>query len=331
MQKNHTHPTHKRLLGPNGNLWMKKTNQEAISLKRYVVVGACSGEQVKRDLCCNPKKWQETLFQKEIQTGSCFFGLNERLWSCPTSLPPQRYLVDEIGTGDVTLRRSTSNSSKNLCGYSMLWCSEFCWFAEFWQKSDTVVIPKIQSGFSQGWQLSWIEGVFISGWQLKAVSSDKQASGTIDDHLHCGSRFCCILHARANKIVPIYFVSFHHRKKSATWRLIPASITEGGHWNLLGAFSNVMRIPVGNHFLSIEKPNNVWFTAKVTYDKMDARKLFGFLPTQLPATPVAYLVGNPWLCTAMVKRGFGLSCCRRFISWRDVIACFSKLHDPLNS
>ena len=37
-----------------------------------------------------------------------------------------------------------------------------------------------------------------------------------------------------------------------------------------------MRIPVGNHFLSIEKPNNVWFTAKVTYDKMDARRLFGF-------------------------------------------------------
>lgn len=37
-----------------------------------------------------------------------------------------------------------------------------------------------------------------------------------------------------------------------------------------------MRIPVGNHFLGIEKPNNVWFTAKVTYDKMDARILFGF-------------------------------------------------------
>lgn len=212
MQKNHTHPTHhKRLLGPNGNLWMKKTNQEAISLKRYVVVGACSGEQVHRDLCCNPKKWQETLFYKEIQTGSCFFGLNERLWSCPTSLKPQRYLVDEIGTGDVTLRRSTSNSSKNLFRifYAlMLWILFVCW-----TKSECVVIPKIQSGFSQGSQLSWIEGVFISGWQLKAVSSDKQASGTIDDHLHCGSRFCCILHARTNKIVPVYFVSFHHQKK----------------------------------------------------------------------------------------------------------------------
>ena len=86
-----------------------------------------------------PKKWQETLFEKEIQTGSCFFLVaNERLWSCPTSLKPQRYLVDEIGTSDVTLRRSTSNSSKNLWGYSMLWCSEFCWFAEF-NKSLTVL------------------------------------------------------------------------------------------------------------------------------------------------------------------------------------------------
>lgn len=48
--------SHKRLLGPNGNLWMKKTNQEALSLKWYVVVDACSGEQVNRDLCCNPEK-----------------------------------------------------------------------------------------------------------------------------------------------------------------------------------------------------------------------------------------------------------------------------------
>ena len=228
-----------------------------------------------------------------------FFFSNERLWSCPTSLKPQRYLVDEIGTSDVTLRRSTSNCSKNLFRifYAlMLWILLVCW-----TKSECVVIPKFKVDFPKA-RNSVELGAFSSqagSWRPFHLINRHLVPLMTTCIVEAGCVASCTQgQTKLYQFILSQFMTKKMCRETATWRLIPASITEGGsgsscsslpfqqeseihqrfccHWNLLGAFSNVMRIPVGNHFLSIEKPNNVWFTAKVTYDKMDARRLFGF-------------------------------------------------------
>jgi len=92
-----------------------------------------------------------------------------------------------------------------------------------------------------------------------------------------------------------------------------------------------MRIPVGNHFLSIEKTNNVWFTAKVTYDKMDARRIFGF---SHPTSSNSRCIFS-W--EPMTLHSDALTWLRLMLAVEDLsrdvtsLLVSAKLHDPLSS